>query len=195
MLDAGPLRRALYRWGLHVGHAVHVARLDGKPVRLWHRLCFPLANTLILRPLRDQLGLTRLRLASCGGATMAPNAFRLFHAMGIPLRNMYGSTEAGLLTCCQGACFDLETVGTWMQAHPQAGPRPCSGASAPRGNCRFAVPARFRADGLYQENASAVDMQIPVTYQAGRRSHFQARVLLLAVLPHAQANGGAGERA
>jgi len=122
MLDAGSIRRGLYRWGLRVGHAVHVARLDGKPVRLRHRVAFPLANAWILRPLRDLLGLTRLHLAGCAGSTMAPDVFRMFHAMGIPLRNMYGSTEMGLLTCHQGERFDLETVGTWMRAHPDAGP-------------------------------------------------------------------------
>ncbi len=122
MLDAGPVRRGIYEWGLRVGHAVNVNRLDGKPIRLWDRLLFPLAEALVLRPLRDQLGLTRLRSASCGGATMAPDVFRMFHAMGVPLRNIYGSTETGLLTCHQSDRFDLETVGHWMQAHPDVGP-------------------------------------------------------------------------
>jgi long-chain acyl-CoA synthetase len=122
MLDAGPIRRGIYEWGMKIGHAVNVARLDGKPVGLLDRLMFPLANALVLRPLRDLLGLTRLRSASCGGATMAPDVFRMFHAMGIPLRNIYGSTETGLLTCHQGERFDLETVGHWMKAHPEAGP-------------------------------------------------------------------------
>lgn len=122
MLDAGPIRRAIYEWGMQVGHIVNVGRLDGKPIGLLDRLLFPVAEALVLRPLRDQLGLTRLRSASCGGATMAPDVFRMFHAMGIPLRNIYGSTETGLLTCHQGDRFDLETVGHWMKSHPEAGP-------------------------------------------------------------------------
>ena len=121
MLDAGPVRRGIYEWGLQVGHAVHVGRLDGKPVSWWKRALLPLANVLVLRPLRDQLGLTRLKVAICGGATMAPDVFRMFHAMGVPLRNIYGSTEVGLLTSHQGDRFDLETVGHWMQTHPEAG--------------------------------------------------------------------------
>lgn len=119
MLDAGAIRRVIYQWGLRVGHGVHVARLNGRPVTFWNRLLYPFANALVLRPLRDQLGLTRLKSACCGGATMAPDVFRMFHAMGIPLRNIYGSTEMGLLTCHQGERFDLETVGHWMQAHPE----------------------------------------------------------------------------
>ena len=34
MLDAGPVRRRIYTWGLDIGHKVNVARLDGKPYRL-----------------------------------------------------------------------------------------------------------------------------------------------------------------
>ena len=64
----------------------------------------------MLRPLRDQLGLTRLKFAMCGGSTMAPDVFRLFHAIGVPLRNLYGSTEIGIMTMHQGERYDLETV-------------------------------------------------------------------------------------
>ena len=121
MLDAGPLRRLIYDWGLKIGHAVNVARLDGKSIRLLDWLLFPVAEALVLRPLRDQLGLIRLRIATCGGATMAPDVFRMFHAIGVPLRNIYGSTETGLLTCHQGDRFDLETVGSWMKSHGDVG--------------------------------------------------------------------------
>jgi long-chain acyl-CoA synthetase len=47
--------------------------------------------------------------------------FRFFHAMGVPLRNIYGSTEIGLLTAHQGPAYDLETVGSWLQVHPKLG--------------------------------------------------------------------------
>jgi long-chain acyl-CoA synthetase len=120
MLDAGKISRRVYEWGLSIGHEVNVARLEGRPVSTRARLAFPLAEALVLRPLRDQLGLTRLRIAGCGGSTMAPDVFRMFHAIGVPLRNIYGSTETGLLTMHQGDCYDLETVGHWLRAHPAA---------------------------------------------------------------------------
>lgn len=120
MLDAGKISRRVYEWGLSIGHEVNVARLEGRPVSTRARLAFPLAEALVLRPLRDQLGLTRLRIAGCGGSTMAPDVFRMFHAIGVPLRNIYGSTETGLLTMHQGDCYDLETVGHWLRTHPDA---------------------------------------------------------------------------
>ena len=123
MLDAGAWRRRIYEWGLRTGHQVHVNTLEGRPAPAGARALLPLAEALVLRPLRDQLGLTRLKVAMCGGSTMAPDVFRLFHAIGVPLRNFYGATEFGLMTAHQGERYDLETVGQWLQAHPEAGPR------------------------------------------------------------------------
>lgn len=119
MLDAGPIRRRIYEWGVEIGRKVHVSRLDGKPVPLAARLVFPLAEALVLKPLRDKLGLTRLKVALSGGSTMAPDVFRLFHAIGVPLRNLYGSTEIGIMTIHRGERYDLETVGHWLEAHPE----------------------------------------------------------------------------
>ena len=121
MLDAGRTRRAIYAWGVDIGHKVHVARLEGRPVPLGARLALPLAEMLVLKPLRDKLGLTRIKLALCGGSTMAPDVFRLFHAIGVPLRNIYGATEIGLLTLHQGNRYNLETVGHWLSSHPESG--------------------------------------------------------------------------
>lgn len=121
MLDAGPLRQRIYKWGLDIGHKVNVARLDGKPVPLAARLAHPLAEALVLKPLRDKLGLTRAKVALSGGSTMAPDVFRLFHAIGVPLRNLYGATEIGIVTIHQGTRYDLETVGHWVETHPEAG--------------------------------------------------------------------------
>src|SRR3546814_4506707 len=97
MLDAGPLRRRIYEWGVAIGHQVNVGRLEGKPAPLLARLLYPLADALVLEPLRDKLGLTRLSLPVCGGATMAPDVFRLFHAIAVRLRTISAATEFGLL--------------------------------------------------------------------------------------------------
>lgn len=118
MLAAGRFRRALVDWGLAVGHAVNVNRLEGRPIP-WHaRALYPLAERLVLRPLRDKLGLTRARIALCGGSSMAPDLFRFFHAMGVQLRNIYGTSEFGLCSVHQGERYDLETVGNWLPDLP-----------------------------------------------------------------------------
>ncbi len=122
MLDAGPIRRWVYRTGLRIGQDVNVSRLEGRPVPPLSRLLYPLADLAALKPLRDKLGLVRTHLAFSGGSAMAPDVFRLFHAMGVPLRNVYGATEIGLCTMHQGESYNLETVGRWLRVDSRWGP-------------------------------------------------------------------------
>ncbi len=121
MLSAGPIRRALYNWAMRVGRDVYVERLEGRRPSLAARLQLPLAEVLVLWHLRDNLGLGRARNAMSGGALMAPDVFRMFHAMGVKLRNVYGATEVGLLTAHMGESYKLETSGRWMQVNPVYG--------------------------------------------------------------------------
>ncbi len=122
MLDAGPIRRGFFRWGMAVGRKVNLARLEGKKVDMGWLLLYPLAEKLVLYPLRDNLGLQAAYYAQSGGSGMAPDVFRFFHAMGVKLRNVFGTTEMGLFTLHQGETYDLETVGKWMPVHPRFGP-------------------------------------------------------------------------
>ena len=77
MLHASRLPRALYRWSVRVGHAVRVARLEGRTAPLSARLLLPLAELLTLHAVRDQFGFLRSRIAVSGGTAMAPDVFRL----------------------------------------------------------------------------------------------------------------------
>jgi long-chain acyl-CoA synthetase len=121
MLHAHPLARGLYRWSVRVGHAVRVARLEGRTPALSARLLLPLAEMLTLHAVRDQFGLLRSRVAVSGGTAMAPDVFRLFHAMGVPLRNIYGCSEFGLIAGHKGQRYDLETVGPLLAVAPGFG--------------------------------------------------------------------------
>ena len=121
MLGADRFRRALHDWGMQIGRDVHVERLEGRRPSLASRLQLPLAEALVLRHLRDNLGLGKARNAMSGGALMAPDVFRMFHAMGVKLRNIYGATEVGLLTAHIGESYRLETSGRWLQTNPAYG--------------------------------------------------------------------------
>ncbi len=91
-----------------------------KPVPIGSPLGISDRGTLVLKPLLTQLGLTRVKVALSGGSTMAPDVFRLFHAIGVPLRNIYGSTEIGIMTIPQGRTHPaIETVGHWLEAPPR----------------------------------------------------------------------------
>lgn len=121
MMDAGPIRRACYHWSMRVGRRVNLALVGGGTVSPAWRVLYALADLAVLSHLRDNLGLQSASIAVSGGSGMAPEVFRFFHAMGVPLRNIYGATEIGLVTSHQGAAYDLETVGSWLPVHPRLG--------------------------------------------------------------------------
>lgn len=121
MLHAGRVPCAAYRWSVSVGQAVRVARLEGRAAPLAARLLLPLAEALCLHAVRDQFGLLRSRIAVSGGTAMAPDVFRLFHALGVPLRNIYGCSEFGLVAGHRGTRYDLETVGPLLAVDPAFG--------------------------------------------------------------------------
>ena len=121
MLGAGKFRHAMYNWGMKVGRNVYVERLEGRSPSLAARLQLPFAEALVLHHLRDNLGLGKAKNAMSGGALMAPDVFRMFHAMGVKLRNVYGATEIGLLTAHVGDSYQLETSGSWMQSNTNYG--------------------------------------------------------------------------
>ncbi len=102
VLDASPLKRALYERGMKMG----LAALDQGGGRS------PAADALLFRALRDRLGFSRLRSAATGGAALGPDTFRFFLAMGVPLRQLYGQTELlGAYTLQQPGRADFESVG------------------------------------------------------------------------------------
>ena len=122
MMDAGPIRRWFYRWGMAVGRMTNLAKLEGRDIPTLYRLLYPLAERMVLYPLRDNLGLQDAYYAQSGGSGMAPDVFRFFHTMGVQLRNVYGTTEMGMFTSHIGDAYDLETVGMWDPVHPRFGP-------------------------------------------------------------------------
>jgi long-chain acyl-CoA synthetase len=72
-----------------------------------------LADQLLYGPLRDRLGFSRLKSAATGGAALGPDTFRFFLAMGVPLRQLYGQTEAaGAYTLQRGGDgLDFDSSG------------------------------------------------------------------------------------
>jgi long-chain acyl-CoA synthetase len=122
MLDAGPIRRAFYHIGMKIGLKRADEQTEGLESGWFWRLLHPLAEQLVLGPLRDNLGLKKTYFALTGGAPCAPDVFRFYHAMGVRLRNAYGNTECGMFTQHQGDRFDPETLGKWYTSHPEFGP-------------------------------------------------------------------------
>lgn len=92
-LAAGPV---LSRWLFERAVATGWARFQYRQGRgPWTPQCLlaPVLDYLVGRRLRERLG-GRLRVAVCGGAPLSPEIARTFLALGVPLVQGYGLTEA-----------------------------------------------------------------------------------------------------
>ncbi|MDQ1503526.1 MAG: long-chain acyl-CoA synthetase [Actinomycetota bacterium] len=91
--EAGFAKRKTFGWGQAVGDRYADTRLKGAKAGLWLRLQHRLADWVALRPVREQLGLTRIDRCYTGGAPLGPDVFRFFHSIGVNLKQIYGQTE------------------------------------------------------------------------------------------------------
>ena len=68
---------------------------------------------LVYGPLRNVLGMSRIRVAYTAGAAIGPDLFRFYRSIGINLKQLYGSTEtcAYSSACSPTARCKLDTVG------------------------------------------------------------------------------------
>jgi long-chain acyl-CoA synthetase len=98
MQEASRLKRLLYRRALPIGYKRADLLYQGKRPGPALRLGLLLADALVFRPLRDQIGLLRAKRIYSGGAALGPEIFRYYHALGIPLKQVYGQTECGIVT-------------------------------------------------------------------------------------------------
>ncbi|MDO5740726.1 MAG: AMP-binding protein [Ornithinimicrobium sp.] len=109
--EAGWLKRKIFGWGYDVGDEAARARVQGK--RGGNALLIALADAVSTRPVRDQLGLARVRRAYTGGAPLGPDVFRFFHAIGVNLKQIYGQTEiCGIAVVHRDDAIAFNTVGT-----------------------------------------------------------------------------------
>src|SRR5438094_7619806 len=112
MEDASVIKRWLFRYFTDVARRCGADILDGKTVALADRLQYWLGNLLVYGPLRNVLGMSRIRIAYTAGAAIGPDLFRFYRSIGVNLKQLYGSTETCAYVCLQpdrGVKFD--TVG------------------------------------------------------------------------------------
>lgn len=87
-----PRRRRLFHWALGVGAAYGDRQLAGQRIPLWLSLARAVADRLVLRRVREQLG-GRIRLLFSGGHALGVETARFFHSVGLLVVEGYGLTE------------------------------------------------------------------------------------------------------
>jgi long-chain acyl-CoA synthetase len=101
MEDAGTIKRKMFHYYMDVARRVGADILDGKPVGMLDRLNYGIGNLLVYGPLKNVLGLSRVRVAYTAGAAIGPDLFRFYRSIGLNLKQFYGSTETCAYVCMQ----------------------------------------------------------------------------------------------
>jgi len=101
MEDAGAIKRKMFHYFMDVARKVGPQLMDGKPVPAGQRLLYALGNLMVFGPLRNTLGLSRVRVAYTAGEAIGPDLFTFYRSIGINLKQLYGSTETAVFVCLQ----------------------------------------------------------------------------------------------
>ncbi|MDP6210073.1 MAG: AMP-binding protein [SAR324 cluster bacterium] len=101
MEDAGKIKRLMFNYFMDLAKSVGIRILDGKPVSIAERALYGLGNLLVYGPLKNNLGLSRTRLAYTAGEAIGPEIFSFFRSLGINIKQLYGQTEATVFISAQ----------------------------------------------------------------------------------------------
>ncbi len=114
--DASWIKRTLFHSFMRVARRVGIRVLDGKGgVGLADRFLYALGELCIYGPLKNVLGMSRIRVAYTGGEAIGPDLFDFYRSIGVNLKQLYGMTETCVTVCMQASGdVRLDTVGPPM---------------------------------------------------------------------------------
>ena len=101
MEDASSIKRWLYRRFMAVAGRAGGAIRGGRPVSMVDRVLYFFGDFFIYGPLRNVLGMSRVRVAYTAGEAIGPDLFKFYRSIGINLKQLYGSTETSVFVCIQ----------------------------------------------------------------------------------------------
>ncbi|MBX3686254.1 MAG: AMP-binding protein [Rhodocyclaceae bacterium] len=112
MEDASWIKRTIFHKYLEVARRCGADILDGKPVSAGDRLQYWLGGLLVYGPLKNVLGMSRIRVAYTAGAAIGPDLFKFYRSIGVNLKQLYGQTETCAYVCLQpDGQIKLDSVG------------------------------------------------------------------------------------
>ena len=101
MEDAGVLKRKMFHYFMSVAQRVGPAKMDGKQASFTDGLMYALGDLCVYGPLRNNLGMSRVRVAYTAGEAIGPDLFTFYRSIGVNLKQLYGSTETAVFVCLQ----------------------------------------------------------------------------------------------
>ena len=101
MEDASRFKKWLFDKFMAHARKVGPAILDGKSVGAMDRAKYALGELMIYGPLKNTLGLSRVRVGYTAGEAIGPEIFDFYRSLGINLKQLYGQTEATVFITAQ----------------------------------------------------------------------------------------------
>ena len=86
-------KKKVYTFFKKYGDLAAKAKLDKQPLTFGQKIMNKLGDWVIFGPIRDHLGLARLKRAYVAGATLESKTFYFFHSIGVNIKQSYGGTE------------------------------------------------------------------------------------------------------
>jgi len=112
MEDASPLKRRMFHFFVGVARRVAAARKAHETPSAADRLLYALGELLVYGPLKNNLGLSRVRVGYTAGEAIGPDLFEFYRSIGVNLKQLYGQTEASVfITQHPDDAVELESVG------------------------------------------------------------------------------------
>ncbi|CAB1065774.1 hypothetical protein D1BOALGB6SA_10573 [Olavius sp. associated proteobacterium Delta 1] len=111
ILGADAIKRFAFRLLMPIGYQTAELKYRRQKPGLFLKMLYYLADIILFRSIKRSLGLSNARICYTTGAILSPDAFRLYHALNVPLKSLYGTTEGGALTGASNDEIHFETVG------------------------------------------------------------------------------------
>jgi long-chain acyl-CoA synthetase len=112
IMESSWLKRLIYRVCLHMALRLASKKNDRLPFTFTDRLLYQVADILLLRKLRDHIGLSRIVYLYTAGSAIGSDLFLFFLAIGVKMKQAYGLTESAAVGSIQrNNDIRLETVG------------------------------------------------------------------------------------
>jgi len=109
------LKRFVYERAMSIGRryaAYIIGEKNDRDPPAWLRMAHWLSYWVAYRPILDKIGLKRAKNVYTGGGPLGEDHFEYFHALGVPLKQIWGQSEVcGFVTMHRDDDIDVETVG------------------------------------------------------------------------------------
>jgi len=113
MQDAGKLKLRMFNYFMEHARNVGEPILNGESVGALDRLKYKLGEFLVYGPLKNRMGMTKMKVGYTAGEAIGPEIFRFYRSLGLNLKQLYGQTEASVYVSAQpDGQIRADTVGT-----------------------------------------------------------------------------------